>query len=70
MPTYDDALEAYLREHFAIEDDVLITIRENIAACGLPQISINPEDGRFLEFIAAAELPGSSPSSMSAIHIA
>ena len=54
MPTYDDALEAYLREHFAIEDDVLTTIRENIAARGLPQISINPEDGRFLEFIVAA----------------
>ena len=54
MPTYDDALEAYLREHFAIEDGVLTTIRENIAARGLPQISINPEDGRFLEFIVAA----------------
>ncbi len=54
MPTYDDALEAYLRENFAIEDDVLTTIRENIAASGLPQMSINPEDGRFLEFIVAA----------------
>jgi caffeoyl-CoA O-methyltransferase len=54
MPTYDDALESYLREHFAVEDDVLATIRENIAARGLPQISINPEDGRFLEFIVAA----------------
>ena len=54
MPTYDDALEAYLREYFAIEDDVLTTIRENIAARGLPQIAINPEDGRFLEFIVAA----------------
>ena len=54
MPTYDDALEAYLRENFAIEDDVLTTIRENIAARGLPQIAINPEDGRFLEFIVAA----------------
>lgn len=54
MPTYDEALEAYLRENFAIEDDVLTTIRENIVARGLPQISINPEDGRFLEFIVAA----------------
>ncbi len=36
MPRYDDALEAYLRENFAIEDDVLTTIRENIAARGLP----------------------------------
>jgi len=54
MPTYDDALEAYLRENFAIEDDILTTIRENIAARGLPHISINPEDGRFLEFIVAA----------------
>jgi caffeoyl-CoA O-methyltransferase len=54
MPTYDNALEAYLRGNFAIEDDVLTTIRENIAASGLPQMSINPEDGRFLEFIVAA----------------
>jgi len=54
MPTYDDSLEAYLRENFAIEDDVLTAIRENIAARGLPHISINPEDGRFLEFIVAA----------------
>ncbi len=54
MPTYDNALETYLRENFAIEDDVLSTIRENIAASGLPQMSINPEDGRFLEFIVAA----------------
>jgi caffeoyl-CoA O-methyltransferase len=54
MPTYDDALEAYLREHFAIEDDVLKTIRENIAARGLPQMTIKPEEGRFLEFIVAA----------------
>ncbi len=54
MPTYDDALEAYLREHFAIEDDVLTTIRENIVARGLPQMTIKPEEGRFLEFIAAA----------------
>ena len=54
MSTYDDALEEYLRETFAIEDEVLTTIRENIAARGLPHISINPEDGRFLEFIVAA----------------
>ena len=54
MPTYDRTLEKYLREHFAVEDDVLITIRENIAARGLPQMTIKPEEGRFLEFIVAA----------------
>ena len=54
MPTYDDNLEGYLRELFAVEDDVLITIRENIAAHGLPQRTIKPEEGRFLEFIVAA----------------
>jgi caffeoyl-CoA O-methyltransferase len=54
MPTYDDALEAYLRDNFAIEDDALRTIRENIATRGLPQITLKPEEGRFLEFIAAA----------------
>ena len=54
MPTYDNKLEGYLRELFAAEDEVLISIRENIAAHGLPQITINPEEGRFLEFIVAA----------------
>jgi caffeoyl-CoA O-methyltransferase len=54
MPTYDRTLEKYLREHFAVEDDVLIAIRENIAARGLPQMTIKPEEGRFLEFIVAA----------------
>ncbi len=54
MPTYDDALEAYLRGNFAIEDDVLRIIRENIATRGFPQITLKPEEGRFLEFIVAA----------------
>lgn len=54
MPTYDDNIERYLREHFAVEDETLITIRENIAAHGLPQMTIKPEEGRFLEFIVAA----------------
>lgn len=54
MPTYDNNLEGYLREHFAVEDDVLITIRENIAAHGLPHMTIKPEEGRFLEFLVAA----------------
>ena len=54
MPIYDDVLEKYVREQFAIEDGVLRTIRENIVAGGLPQITIKPEEGRFLEFIVAA----------------
>ena len=54
MPAYDDNLEGYLRELFAVEDDVLKTIRENIAVSGLPQMTIKPEEGRFLEFIVAA----------------
>lgn len=54
MPTYDRTLEKYLREHFAVEDDVLIAIRKNIAARGFPQMTIKPEEGRFLEFIVAA----------------
>lgn len=54
MPAYDDNLEGYLRELFAVEDDVLKTVRENIAVSGLPQMTIKPEEGRFLEFIVAA----------------
>ncbi len=53
MPTYNEALEAYARSLFGQEDDVLQTIRAQIAARGLPQITVRPEEGRFLQFITA-----------------
>jgi predicted O-methyltransferase YrrM len=53
MTTYDEALESYLRKLFGEEDDSFIAIRETTVAAGLPQIMIRPEEGRFLEFLAA-----------------
>jgi len=54
MPTYDELLEKYSRDLFAPEDEVLKTIRSRIAENGMPQITVNPEEGRFLQFITAA----------------
>lgn len=54
MPTYNDALEQYLRLEFSAEDSVLSAIREAIPKRGLPAIAVRPEEGRFLQFLAAA----------------
>ena len=54
MPTYNDVLEKYIRETFAAEDEILQTIRSEIPIRGLPEITIRPEEGRFLQFIVAA----------------
>jgi caffeoyl-CoA O-methyltransferase len=54
MPTYNNALESYLRQHFGREDDVLARIRAQIPARGLPEITVKPEEGAFLQFLAAA----------------
>lgn len=52
MPSYDEALETYVRTLFAQEDDTFTGIRERTVAAGLPQIMIRPEEGRFLEFLS------------------
>jgi caffeoyl-CoA O-methyltransferase len=54
MPIYDDALENYVRGTFAAEDETLSTIRAEIPRRGLPEISVRPEEGRFLQFLVAA----------------
>lgn len=54
MPTYNDALETYIRQTFAVEDEALVQIRERIKAEGLPTITVKPEEGRFLQFLVAA----------------
>ena len=54
MPTYDDALESYVRQTFAPEDETLATIRSEIPKRGLPAITVKPEEGRFLQFLVAA----------------
>lgn len=54
MPIYSEALEAYLRSSFSVEDPILARIREQTPQRGLPAISVRPEEGRFLQFLAAA----------------
>jgi caffeoyl-CoA O-methyltransferase len=58
MPIYDDALESYVRQEFSAEDQILRTIREAIPRRGLPAITVRPEEGRFLQFLAAASQAG------------
>lgn len=53
MPTYNNALEDYLRQHFGREDETLREIRAQIPARGLPEITVKPEEGAFLKFLAA-----------------
>jgi caffeoyl-CoA O-methyltransferase len=54
MPIYDEALENYVRGTFSAEDEILSTIRSEIPRRGLPEITVRPEEGRFLQFIVAA----------------
>lgn len=55
MPTfYDDAHARYFAELFAPHDAVLQYIYANIPRRGLPAITIQPEEGRFLQFLARA----------------
>jgi caffeoyl-CoA O-methyltransferase len=52
MPIYNDQLEDYIRQTFAIEDQTLRHIRESIPEQGLPAIFVRPEEGLLLQFLA------------------
>jgi len=54
MPVFNEALENYVRSTFAIEDETLAAIRREIPRRGLPEITVKPEEGRFLQFLVAA----------------
>jgi predicted O-methyltransferase YrrM len=54
MPTYNRALSDYIVQNFAVEDDILSSIRSNLAKRGLPTYSVNAEEGRFLQFLVKA----------------
>jgi predicted O-methyltransferase YrrM len=53
MPSYDEALELYVRTLFAQEEATFAQIRARTVAAGLPEIMIRPEEGRFLQFLVA-----------------
>lgn len=54
MTTYNDELSQYVTDLFAEEDDVLRTVRRQTVELGLPAISVQPEEGRFLQCLARA----------------
>lgn len=54
MTTYKDPLSKYLRENFAVEDRMLKQVRRATPEKGLPAINVEPEEGRFLQFLARA----------------
>jgi caffeoyl-CoA O-methyltransferase len=53
MPIYNEKLESYIRKTFTAEDRILSHIRDSTPARGLPAISVRPEEGRLLQFLAA-----------------
>jgi predicted O-methyltransferase YrrM len=54
MTTYNDRLNRYISELFAGEDEALRLAREESLRKGLPAISVNPEEGRFLQLLVRA----------------
>jgi predicted O-methyltransferase YrrM len=54
MPIYNDELSQYIGERFAGEDVHAHRARVDSQARGLPAISVRPEEGRFLQLLAAA----------------
>jgi predicted O-methyltransferase YrrM len=53
MPTYNDKIKDYITRNFAREDIHLRRAREQASEKGLPAISINAEEGRFLQFLTS-----------------
>jgi predicted O-methyltransferase YrrM len=51
-PTLQRDFTRYIRQTFAQDDDVLLEVRQNTIDRGLPQISIRPEEGQLLGFLA------------------
>lgn len=54
MTTYNDQVSAYISSLFAIEDEYLLRARTDSLKYGLPEINIQPEEGKFLQFLARA----------------
>ncbi|MFN8484550.1 MAG: O-methyltransferase [Anaerolineae bacterium] len=54
MPLYNDQVAAYITELFAAEDAALHRILATARERGLPDIGIQPEEGRFLQFLVRA----------------
>ncbi len=57
MKLLHDSLDQYLRSYFASEDQALEKARLDTPALGLPDIGIQPVEGRFLQALVAACRP-------------
>lgn len=53
-PVYNDQISQYITDLFAVQDEVLQTIKQASNDHGLPSISVKPEEGRFLQFLVRA----------------
>jgi caffeoyl-CoA O-methyltransferase len=51
MVKYNDQISRYITELFADQDETLRHVRNDTPKRGLPAISIQPEEGRFLQFL-------------------
>jgi predicted O-methyltransferase YrrM len=49
-----DALDQYVRDLFASEDDILRGVQAESQSRGLPRIHIRPEEGRMIQFLLTA----------------
>ncbi len=49
-----EACERYVAELFAPEDEVLVELRRAMVQAGMPEIFINPEEGRLLQVLLRA----------------
>ncbi len=54
MTTYNDSLSLYITSLYAQEDDALRHVPASSLSQGLPEISIKPEEGRFLQTMVLA----------------
>ena len=54
MTIYNDQINQYITNLFAVEDTPLSNARQDSPQLGLPTININPEEGRFLQFLVRA----------------
>lgn len=54
MTVYNDQVNKYIVDLFAVQDQALLHALEDSVKPGLPTINVKPEEGRFLQFLVKA----------------
>lgn len=54
MTVYNDQVNKYIVDLFAVQDQALLHALEDSVKRGLPTINVKPEEGRFLQFLVKA----------------